>query len=250
MMDFLRTRSPHILLALTLAACELPTKVGDLKGDESTGTTDAPADTAQDTTGVTTGEPDGTTGTSEGDTTQQTTGPAPVDCAALTEAQCGGEPGCAPKFGTAFQFDGCETGPVYLGCTTDASCDQALTIICRDGTTEAYQITDRCLPAGFSECASDLLPCSGGCGGPDEAACAANGCDAITGHPHVPAGDMTCVDTMIFVFLACTSLDGVCPPFIPTVCAPDKPDEPFDIPSGCTPPGWSECPGAGTPECT
>jgi len=258
-------RAARVLLTLTtalaLAACVLPTKIGDLPdGDDSTG--------APDSTSVgdsTTGQPDATDATTKSEDTTATTTDAttqgdvtfdsqtseqPGECEALGEADCALQGGCVAKYGAPFDFPGCSPEPTFLGCLPSQPCDLALTTVCRDGTDEAYQASDGCIPAGFTACDSDLPLCGGDCDGLDEAACAANNaCTPIHGHPHVTENAMACVDNMHNVFLACHADSGACPPFVPTVCAKEDLGTPFDVPSGCIPSGFVECEGAGTPAC-
>jgi hypothetical protein len=88
-----------------------------------------------------------------------------------------------------------------------------------------------------------------GCEGLDEAECTAMaGCKAISGQPHGFGGGGMCVKDE-FVFLACAVDSGACPPFIPTVCPVGETEPKFDVPSGCIPPGFDNCDGAGMPPC-
>ena len=232
------TRVLTLATALVLPACELPSKSGD--DGTTTGTTVDQPDTSDVTDPTTQAD-----ATFDGQTSEQ-----PGECEALGEAECGLQAGCVAKHGAALDFPGCSPEPAFLGCLPDMACDAVLTTVCRDGTEEVYQNTDGCIPAGFTACDPGLGPCGGACLGLDEAACAANqACSPIHGHPHVLEEGMVCVDVMVSVFLACNVNDGACPPFVPTVCAVDEPDAPFDVPSGCIPSGFVECEGAGTPEC-
>jgi len=74
------------------------------------------------------------------------------------------------------------------------------------------------------------------------------GCKPIRGNPHTLGGGGTCVADE-FVFLACAVDSGACPPFIPTVCPVGETEPRFDVPSGCIPPGFETCEGAGSPPC-
>lgn len=239
-------RLKTLAAALLVVACGLPTK-DELPGTGSSGTT------AGEATGGTT-----PTGSSGVDVTEGVTGSGGVDsassggaeCAALTEAECEAAPECAPRHGLAFAFDGCPEGQVYLGCGVEMACDAALTTACRDGTDEVYQLSSGCLPPGFTACETDLGLCAGVCLGLDEAACAAaRGCKSIFGNPHVVDGGGLCVDDKSPQFLACDVDTGACPPFVPTVCPEGQPDQRFDVPSGCIPPGFMDCEGGGTPAC-
>lgn len=139
---------------------------------------------------------------------------------------------------------------MYLGCGLEMACDAVLLTVCRDGTDEVYQLPSGCLPPGFTACETMLGLCAGACLGLDEAACAAEpGCKSIAGNPHVMQGGGFCVDDQSPVFLACDVDGGACPPSVPTVCPEGQPDQRFDVPSGCIPPGFMVCDGGGTPAC-
>ncbi len=245
-----------VTTALALSACELPTKVGDLKGDESTG-----ADTGDDSTAdppVTTGDETGSTTKPDATTAEpgETTGinaettDTPSDCAGLDASQCAEQAGCMAANGTVYEDGACNVEPEFLGCLPEMPCDAVILTICRDGTDEVYQLFNGCVPAGFTPCEVDVVPCPDDCAGLDEASCAEfEGCQPVHGNPHVTENGMACVDVDTSGYLGCRTDGGACPPFIPTVCGDGKPEEPFDVPSGCIPPGWSECEGAGTPAC-
>lgn len=253
-----------------LTACELPSKLGDLPDDTSAGSSDTSgggdSDASTTATGgktstsdETTGEPQ-TTGpqtTGEPDTT--TTGPVTGaestgqggPCEGLDEQACQAEPGCMTYHGVAYEFEGCQPGDAYLGCGPTLECDQAFTAVCRDGTDEVYLAPIACLPPGFSECdVIGKIPCGESCDLLDESACADEDdfCNPIYGQPYVEQNGTICVD-QDQQFIACVVMDGVCPPFIPTVCNDDDPADKYDIPSGCIPPNFSECDPGGAKPC-
>jgi hypothetical protein len=246
-------------LALTLSACVLGTKVGDLPG-ESTGET-PDTDGASSGAGATgntgtSGEPastsnGGTSGavsTSNGDT--GSTGGEPGMCEGLDEAGCAATPTCRAVHGSAFDFEGCATGPQFLGCISDLMpCDLALTTVCREGTDEVYLNTDGCMPDGFAPCQTELALC-GSCEALSEEECLAEPqeCQGLYGAPHVEQQGAECVDFKQQVFLACAANGGACPPFVPTVCPKGETAPQFDVPSGCIPFGFETCEG-GAPAC-
>lgn len=260
---------------LTLAACQLPTKLGELptteattmdSGDVGEPTTMDPGDVDEPTTGgitsgvgetaPTTGEatggvdgPETTTGgaTDPGDGETASSGQAEtgaIDCAALTESECGAQAGCAPAFGVALEFPGCPEGQVYLGCDAALPCDTVLTTVCRDGSDEAYKLPNSCVPPGFSACQNLLSVCGTPCVDLDQESCEATAvCRAIFGNPHVDDGEGgTCVDDEDSVYLACDLFTGACPPVVHTVCPMGQPNVHFDVPSGCFPPFFLSCP--------
>jgi hypothetical protein len=247
-------------LALTLSACVLGTKVGDLPGVTSdaseSGDTGTGGDSSSDaTSGPDTGSDTATDGpVTTSDTATDgpvtTTGASPGMCEGLDEDTCQAFAECRAQYGSAFAFAECPIGPQYLGCiASDQACDLALTPVCRDGTDEVYLNSDGCVPAGFSACATALAPC-GECEGLAEAECLAQpaGCQGLYGAPHIEVEGMECVDFEQQVFLACAANGGACPPFVPTVCPAGDPDTKFDVPSGCIPFGFEVCDG-GAPEC-
>lgn len=263
-MRFLASLTSSLSL-FVLTACELPSKLGDLP---TGGDTDDLPGTGTDTGGATTNttgddpkttgnEPDTSTG--EPDTTTTTTGMTSGaestseggGCDGLDEPACVADPACQAYHGVPYEFEGCQPGDAYLGCGPALACDQAFSTACRDGTDEVYLIPTTCVPPGFSACdAPGQIPCGQTCDVMDEAACAFDGdfCEPIHGLPHVMQEGSVCVDQTP-VFLACVVMDGVCPPFVPTVCHTGNSDEKYDIPSGCIPPQYEECEGAGTPAC-
>lgn len=251
------------LLALTLSACVLGTKVGDIVDTDSSGEMTDGKTSGEPETGTTGADETGVTGSSTGGPTDgcevpdgagcaaSSSGGGPDGCAALDEAGCASTPVCQPQLGSAYDFVGCPAGPQFLGCiASDTACDTALTTVCRDGTDEVYLHSDGCIPAGFSQCETSL-PLCGACDGLQEPACLADeACKGQYGAPHVEQGGEVCVDFAQPVFLACAAKDLACPPFVPTVCPEGDPETRFDVPSGCIPFGFEICEeGAGTPEC-
>lgn len=248
-----------------LTACELPSKLGDLPDEQSTeGTSDATSDaTGGKTSDATTGEPQ-TTATGEPQTTggpepstttgEMTTGAdstgVPGVCEGLDEQACVADSNCAAYFGTALEFAGCMPGQIFLGCGPVLDCDQAFTTVCRDGTDEAYVLPTACHPLGFSQCDKPGVNPCGGCDELDEAACAVESdfCNPIYGQKYVEQDGEICVEQSL-TYLACVSMDGVCPPFVPTVCSAMGPAEKYDIPSGCIPPFFEECDPEGAQPC-
>lgn len=256
---------------LALAACELPTKLGNLS-DSATSEASATASTTNDSAAS-----DGTTGTS--DTTESplsaTTGEPstsgvepssvattmfepstginePADCDGLSEGACIASGGCIAYYGTAYDFPGCSEEPTYLGCSGAQDCDNAETTLCKDGTDEIYKLSDACYIFGFTECEPEgFVPFCGQCEALDETECLAEptDCQPIYGAPHVDVGGETCADYDNKQFLRCIANGGACPPFIPVICPIGQPDEIFDSPSGCIPGGFTECGEAGTPSC-
>lgn len=265
--------APRILpLVLALAACELPTKLGDLTATDSTG--DQAGTTAVETDGDTSA---GTTGalpettteatseswqtattmfdpseTTSAETTSQTTGPTPIDCLALGEQDCAGSPGCMAYYGSAYEFPGCASGLQFLGCSDAIVCEHDKHTFCREGTEEAYEVLETtCEPPGYVQCEPPGLAFCDSCGTLDEAGCLAepSECQPIYGAPHVEVDGELCADYLAQKFLICQANGGACPPSIPVVCDPDEPEQAYDSPSGCVPAGWSECGEMGAPQC-
>lgn len=246
-----------------LAACELPSKLGDLPtGGTTVDTGTVGEDTGEATANSsgpqtistgdpeTTGEPDTTTGvmTTGGETTTEGS-----PCEGLDEAACEAKPGCMTYHGVPFDFASCVPGNTYLGCGPELNCDQAFTAMCRDGTEidEAYLTPTACEPPGFSQCdVAGKSPCGQSCEGMNEAACAFDGdfCEPIHGLPHVEQDGTVCVDQDP-QFIACVLMDGACPPEVPTVCSTGDSDEKYDIPSGCIPPEFEKCDPMGAQPC-
>jgi hypothetical protein len=258
---------------LALAACELPTKLGNLAdsdsgtgtGTEATGTGDATDSTASETTAkdtdqtTTTGpiDPSMTSATTAGTSVTATTGVEPSSdteawgpCETLGEEDCE-LAHCMPLYGVAYDFPGCSEGQVFLGCSGPDGCDDAEATFCKDGTDEVYRRPDSCTPPGFSPCAEPALAFCGSCEALDEAACLTEPeeCQPIYGAPHVELEGEMCVDYEALKFLLCISNGGACPPSVPTLCPIGSPEEAYDVPSGCVPPGFEQCEGAGTPQC-
>lgn len=250
-----------------LTACELPSKLGDLPDDQSTaGTSDGTGGKTSDETTSATGEPQTTstgdpqtTGDPETSTTTttdpMTTGSdstgVPGACEGLDEQACLAAFGCDAYYGTAYDFEGCTPGQNYLGCGPIVDCDQAFTTVCRDGTDEVYVVPTSCHPAGFSHCDKPGLdPCGGDCSALDESACAVESdfCNPIYGLKHIEQDGEICVEQTP-TYLACISMDGVCPPNIPTLCSTMDPAEKYDIPSGCLVPGFEQCDPEGAQAC-
>ncbi|WAS90488.1 hypothetical protein [Nannocystis punicea] len=268
--------SPRILtIVLALAACELPTKLGNLSatdGDNAETTGDWTATdgettgaTTAATTGATTEEPADTWWTStsmfdpsettSAQTTEQetsTTGMAiPLDCLELGEADCAAN-GCMAYYGSAYEFPGCAQGLLFLGCSDPKECDHAEQTFCREGTEEAYKLETTCAPPGYVECEPPGVAFCDDCRSLDEAECLAEPveCQPLYGAPHIVVDDQVCADYGDQEFMACQANGGACPPFIPVVCHPDMPEKVYDSPSGCIPSGWQECGEMGTPECS
>lgn len=267
-----------ITASLTMVACELPTKLGELTatsgattadstdgpstdGVSSDGTTSAPDETIGGTgsssvtegsatsSATTTVGPDQTTGDTMPVETSETG--VPFDCSALDEALCANSGICQTHYGVAYDFPGCSEGQVYLGCTEVLECDQAITTICKDGSDEVYQKNDGCHPAGFTACEAPTFAFCGQCEALDEAACLAERgeCQPIFGAPHVDQEGVMCVDYDAPVFLRCVANGGACPPAIPTICPIGQPDQAYDSPSGCIPAGFEICEGSGGAPC-
>lgn len=246
-----------------LPACELPSKLGDLPDDQtstsdgtggktSDGTTTATDSEPQTSTGdvQTTGEPEPSTTTTGVITGAESTGQG-GDCDGLDEQACLADANCATYYGTAYDFDGCAPGQNYLGCGPILECDQAFTTVCRSGTDEVYLVPTACHPAGFEHCdKAGLSPCGGDCGQLDESACAVESdfCNPIYGNKHVEQDGEICVEQAL-TYLACITMDGACPPFIPTVCSTKDPTEKYDIPSGCILPEFEQCDPEGAQPC-
>lgn len=266
-----------------LAACELPTTLGDLPTSEATtamdpggvsetepatgGTTSsggvsetAPptssggvGETAPTTSSGGVGETEATTGSEDVETTSSDEGDSgALDCADLAEAECVARAGCAPSFGVALEFPGCPEGQLYLGCDAERRCEPVQTTVCRDGSEQAYELPNTCVPPGFSACLNLLSICGTPCVDLDQESCEASAvCLAIFGHPHVDDGEGgTCVDDEDSVFLGCSLFPGFCGIPMPTVCVGGDPSKSFDVPSGCWPPFYGSCPTqAGKPAC-
>ena len=259
--------TPRILpLLLALAACELPTKLGNLTATDSTG--DDAGTTAVETDGDTSA---GTTGATSEATTEAwqtattmfdpsettavpetTDGPTPIDCLELGEQDCAASPGCMAYYGSAYEFPGCASGLQFLGCSDEIVCEHDKHTFCREGTGEAYEVLETtCEPPGFVQCEPPGLAFCDSCGTLDEAGCLAepSECQPIYGAPHIETNGDVCADYTDMKFLICQANGGACPPFIPVVCDPDEPDQAYDSPSGCIPAGWSECGEMGVPGC-
>lgn len=253
----------HLSVALTLSACVLGTKVGDLP-DETTSAGDSTDATG--TEGASSGGKDssssGQTGITEGETSTagpgetstagpgETTGGPSDECEGLDEATCKANPVCDVMLGSAYDFEGCPVGPQYLGCmVANKGCDEAEKTVCRDGTDEVYLRNNGCVPLGFSECETPLALC-GSCEALTEAECLAEAeeCQGLYGAPYVEQQGAECVDFGQQVFLACAANGGACPPFVPTVCPEGELAPRFDVPSGCIPFGFETCEG-GAPVC-
>lgn len=265
--------SPRILpLVLALAACELPTKLGNLSATDSTGdeagstADETDGDTSAGTTGATTeATTDATTETwqtattvfdpsetTSAVTTSQTTGPTPIDCLEFGEQDCLASPGCMAYYGSAYEFPGCASGLQFLGCTDAIVCENDKHTVCREGTDEAYELQGTtCEPPGFVQCEPPGVAFCDTCGALDEAGCLAepSECQPLYGAPHIQTNGDVCADYTAMEFLACQANGGACPPSIPVVCDPDEPDQPYDSPSGCVPAGWVECGEMGVPGC-
>lgn len=251
-----------------LAACELPSKLGDLPDDSSTegssssdgtdGKTSVATSTATDgeqTTGPNTTDPKTTDEPSTTTTGPMTTGSESTGlvgiCHGLDEEACLAAPNCVTYRGTAYDFDRCTPGDHYLGCGEIEDCDTAFTTICRTGTEEVYLVPTSCHPADFEQCDKPGIdPCGGDCGALDESACAVESdfCNPIYGLQHVEKEGLVCVDQTP-KYIACISMDGVCPPNIPTLCNIMDPAEKYDIPSGCLVPGFEQCEPEGAQPC-
>ena len=258
-------------VALTLSACVVGTKVGDLP-EESASAADTMDTTGTDggstsggftsggfTSGGSTdgGSTDGkdSSGGPQTDTSDSTGTPEPItggpgECEGLDEAACGAAPGCWVLHGEAYAFEGCPALPQYLGCKVDTGCSESPISVCRDGTDEVYWRPDGCIPPGFSECGIPPLARCGSCEALTEVACQDDGdlCEPLYGAPHILQQGEMCVDYEQGVFLACAPSEP-CEPSVPTVCPIGDPSMHFDVTSGCTPFGFQLCDGGGTPEC-
>jgi hypothetical protein len=264
-------RSPRFLFALiTLTACELPTKLGDLSDTATDGTTAATTDaTATDgatSTGATL-DPE-LTSTTEFDpsettlvetsnavttiveTTQSSDTETPLACDGLDEATCDAVGVCASHHGVAFDFPGCSPGLVYLGCSDPQDCTDDEMVVCKDGTDEAYHLESGCHPDGYSLCEPPTIAFCGSCESFTEAECldAPSECQPLYGAPHIDGDGETCADYQNQQFLRCVANGGECPPFIPVICEDGNPGQAWDSPSGCIPAGYSEC-GEVVPAC-
>ncbi|MBZ5715894.1 hypothetical protein [Nannocystis pusilla] len=254
-------RAPLFLTLITLTACPLPTKLGNLSDSDATTleeTTATPA-TATDgeTTDGTTLEPEltSTTKFDPSETTAIGTASAtsassdtetPVACEGLDQATCEAVD-CVSHFGTAFDFPGCPSGQVYLGCSEPQDCDEAEHPFCKDGTDEVYLLPSGCHPSGFSLCEAPGIALCDTCEALTEAECLEEpaGCQPIYGAPHVEVEGEVCADYENKEFLRCIANGGACPPFVPVVCEVGDTDKRWDSPSGCVPAGFEEC---ATPE--
>lgn len=247
-----------ITLTLALAACELPTKLGNLSATDSgsSGTTGDPTATDGEssvgTTGGTTDAPEepwqtATTMFDPSETTlveTSTTGMAiPPECVELGEADCEAY-GCQAYHGKALEFPGCSEGLVFLGCSEPQECEHNSTIFCEDGTDAIYDLVDTgCAPAGFTACEAPALVYCDTCESLSEAECLdePSECRAIYGAPHVEVDGDLCADYGNQDFLGCIANGGACPPFIPVVCKVGEPDKAWDAPSGCILQGFEDC---------
>lgn len=249
-------------VALTLSACVLGTKVGDLPEEsasaadttDTNGTTGGSTDGGSTTGGSTDGK-DSSGGPQQTATSDSTGLPEPItgdgqgECEGLDEAACAAAPSCWVLHGEAYAFESCPALPQYLGCKVDTGCSESPISVCRDGTDEVYWRPDGCIPPGFSECETPLARC-GSCEALDEVACQDDGdlCNPLYGAPHILQQGELCVDFEQAVFLACAPIEP-CDPAASTVCPIGDPSMQFDVTSGCTPFGFQLCDGGGTPEC-
>ncbi|MCY1061777.1 hypothetical protein [Nannocystis sp. SCPEA4] len=267
-------RAPLYLTLITLTACPLPTKLGNLSDSASDGmtpeeTTASTQWTATDgeTSAGTTLEPELTSttkfdpsettgGETEGETTVIGTASAtsessdtetPVACDGLDQATCEAVGVCVTHFGVAYDFPGCPSGQVYLGCSDPQDCDEAEHPFCKDGTDEVYQLPSGCHPSGFTLCEAPGIAFCETCEALTEAECLEEpeGCQPIYGAPHVEVEGEVCADYENKEFLRCIANGGACPPFVPVVCEVGNTDKRWDSPSGCVPAGFEEC---ATPE--
>lgn len=264
-------RAPAILLTLiSLNACQLSTKLGNLSDSATEGTT--LSETTEETSGVTATdgdtsagttlepEPEPATATTKFDPTDTTSvGTAsssasdsgdthePVACDGLDEETCATADGCVSYYGVAYDYPGCPSGQVYLGCSDPQDCDEAEHAFCKDGTDEVYHLPSGCHPAGYTVCDAPTDAFCESCEALDEAACLgeAEGCQPIYGAPHVEVDGDVCADYENKEFLRCIANGGACPPFVPVVCEIGDTDKRWDSPSGCVPLGFEEC---ATPE--
>ncbi len=252
-------------VALTLSACVIGTKVGDLPDEsasaaDTTDTTGTAGGSSGSTDGDSTDGKDSSTdgkdssGGPQTDTTDSTGIPVPItggpgECEGLDEAACAADPGCSTLHGEAYAFEGCPTLPQYLGCMVGNGCSEDEISVCRDGTDEVYWRPDGCVPAGFTECGIIPLARCGSCEALDEAECQDNVdmCQTLYGSPHVVQDGEACVDFEKGVFLACASIEP-CEPSVPTVCPIGDLEPRFDVTSGCMPFGFELCEG-GAPQC-
>jgi hypothetical protein len=260
-LNFLPTpRLATLLAALALTACELPAKVGDLPDTDTAAETGETGDTTDgETDGETVSEPNPTVGdTITGASSDSGDDPSdsspgnptaePPACFDLSEEQCQDDPGCASLYGEQYG-EGCMGGTqVFLLCySVGLECDDAESTVCDEQS--AYKIPMTCdyLP-GLEVCGPPM--CGVPCEGLDEASCEADeACKPVHGNPHVPFDDVMCVDSNTIAYLGCLEDTGECPPFIPTVCPENAPDEFYDVTSGCIPPHFVQCGEGGTPSC-
>lgn len=233
-LEMKQLRTP-LFVVLALAACELPVKVGDLP-------TAGDSDTA---------EPDTGEATVTGSTGEATTG-EPSACATLSEGDCAADPACAPLIGRRYTGNACLFEPeAFIVChDADLACTPEPSTVCRDADT--FEIDVTCEPPGLTACE----PPADDCGQPDcmlfdEPTCLAQDvCKPVYGNPHLGVDTPEeCVDDATTAYLGCISDAGACPPFIPTVCPEDAPDERYDVPAGCIPPHFVMCGGEGLPAC-
>ncbi|PCC74228.1 hypothetical protein SAMN02745121_04331 [Nannocystis exedens] len=255
-----------LTIALALAACELPTKLGNLSGtdtDEQAGTTlDATdGETSAGTTAATTDNVSDTwltstsmfdpSETTAGPIPETTDGPVPIDCLELGEADCEAS-GCMAYYGSAYEFPGCTSGLLFLGCSDPKDCEHDQHTFCREGTDEAYELIETtCEPPGYVQCEPPGVAFCDSCESLTEAECLAEPaeCQPIYGAPHIETNGSVCADYTDMQFLICQANGGACPPFVPVVCDPDNPEQPYDSPSGCIPAGWVECGERGVSGC-
>lgn len=238
-----------LLLAIAIAACEGGGK--STTGATETGsTTDT---TATTTEGGSAGTTTGGSTTSAGSTGPTTDGPtteSPV-CSDRPEGECTADNGCMSIFGQPLDFPGCTPEPVFLFCNEEVPCDAVITTACKDGTDEAYQLANGCIPPGFSTCDPGLGPCgASACLGADERTCLADpACQAHVGAPHVTKMGVECSDFKNQVFVACGIAGPPCPPAVITACPEGQLDMAFDFASGCVPPGFVKCEDGPLAEC-
>jgi hypothetical protein len=265
------------LVSLTFLACT-PSESGTEASAESTGTSggtdtgstagptdpttgDAPstgsgsnsesAETTQPSSGSDTGTDAGTEPDTDPSTDPSTTGLGD-GCASLVQGECEADPDCVAVVGQPEDFAGCMPGKQYLGCIESASCDQAETTVCKDGSDEVYKIPNGCIPEGFSMCDGTGKPCEGGgvvCEGLGEDACKAEECAAILGAPHIMKDGGICADYVNQEFLACVGNDVACPPVVQILCPAGQMEPVWDVPSGCIPDGFETCAADLVPEC-
>lgn len=260
---------PVLLAALTLACNPKP-------GSDDSGSASDSSDSAGTGSGASdtsSGQPTGTgTGTESGssEATTTTTGAPttgvtstglesgatdpPEACAEpASEDECAAAPGCQSVIGLSQQFRGCVEGPQFLACIDATPCDAVLTTVCRDGTDEVYQLTDGCVPPGFTACEGPGESCSVpvDCESIATAGeCTVKQCGVVFGAPHITVDGQVCASYGADEqFLGCRDADAVCVDDVVILCPVGQQMPSWDSASGCVAPGFEVCDAPSVPPC-